>query len=73
LVIGHHPHWVQGQEEYKGKRIFYSLGNFVFDQMWSEKTKEGLAIRLTFDGDNLLKVEEFPVKIEDFGQPTLID
>jgi poly-gamma-glutamate synthesis protein (capsule biosynthesis protein) len=53
LVIGHHPHWVQGQEEYKGKRIFYSLGNFVFDQMWSEKTKEGLAIRLTFDGDNL--------------------
>jgi len=73
LVIGHHPHWVQGQEEYKGKRIFYSLGNFVFDQMWSEKTKEGLAIRLTFDGGNLLKVEEFLVKIEDFGQPTLID
>ena len=29
LVIGHHPHVLQGVEEYKGKLIFYSLGNFV--------------------------------------------
>ncbi|MEK7167577.1 MAG: CapA family protein, partial [Patescibacteria group bacterium] len=31
LVIGHHPHWVQLFEKYKGKPIFYSLGNLVFD------------------------------------------
>lgn len=30
LVLGHHPHVVQGIENYKGKRIVYSLGNFVF-------------------------------------------
>lgn len=30
LVLGHHPHVLQGVEEYKGKRIVYSLGNFVF-------------------------------------------
>lgn len=29
-VIAHHPHVVQGMEEYKGKPIFYSLGNFAF-------------------------------------------
>lgn len=30
LVIGHHPHVLQGIEEYKGKNIVYSLGNFCF-------------------------------------------
>ena len=30
LVVGHHPHVPQGYENYKGKYIFYSLGNFIF-------------------------------------------
>lgn len=30
LVLGHHPHVLQGIEEYKGKNIVYSLGNFCF-------------------------------------------
>ncbi|MBO8137551.1 MAG: CapA family protein [Desulfotomaculum sp.] len=30
LVLGHHPHVIQGIEKYKGKIIVYSLGNFVF-------------------------------------------
>ncbi|HQO27449.1 MAG TPA: CapA family protein [Candidatus Pacearchaeota archaeon] len=33
LVIGHHPHIIQPIEKYKHGYIFYSLGNFVFDQM----------------------------------------
>jgi len=44
LIIGHHPHVVQGVEEYKGKYIFYSLGNFIFDQYFSKGTQEGLAV-----------------------------
>jgi hypothetical protein len=32
LILGHHPHLLKGIEIYKGKAIFYSLGNFVFDQ-----------------------------------------
>ena len=47
MVIGAHPHWVQVKEEYRGKYIFYSLGNFVFDQEWSRDTKEGLALKIT--------------------------
>ncbi len=31
LIIGHHPHVPQGWEEYRGKMVFYSLGDFVFD------------------------------------------
>jgi poly-gamma-glutamate synthesis protein (capsule biosynthesis protein) len=45
LVIGAHPHWIQPVEQYKGKYIFYSLGNFVFDAD-HEDTREGLAIRV---------------------------
>lgn len=38
LIIGMHPHVLQGYEEYKGKYIFYSLGNFVFDMAWEPTT-----------------------------------
>ncbi len=67
FVIGHHPHVVQSFEEYNGKFIFYSLGNFVFDQYWSTDTQEELAlgIDLSHDG-NVLKtvVNLFPMKSE---------
>lgn len=44
LIIGAHPHVVQEIEEYKGKLIFYSLGNFIFDQYFSKETQESLAV-----------------------------
>lgn len=47
IVIGHHSHWIQTIEEYQGKYIFYSLGNFIFDQNWSQETMEGLALKIT--------------------------
>jgi poly-gamma-glutamate synthesis protein (capsule biosynthesis protein) len=50
IVVGHHPHVVQGMESYKGRPIFYSLGNFIFDQMFSPDTQEGLALALSVDG-----------------------
>ncbi len=49
VIIGHHPHVVQGLEIYQGKPIFYSLGNFIFDQYFSAETQEGLAVGLTVD------------------------
>ncbi len=45
LVIGAHPHWIQTMEQYQGKYIFYSLGNFVFDAN-REDTSQGLALRV---------------------------
>ena len=72
LVIGNHPHWIQPVEIYKDKLITYAHGNFVFDQMWSEKTKEGVIGKYTFYDNRLIDVEFIPVKIIDFGQPQLI-
>ncbi len=71
LVIGHHPHVVQGIEEYKGKLIFYSLGNFVFDQYFSKETQESLAVGLDVYPQKLI-FRLFPIK-SHLAQPSLMD
>lgn len=58
VIIGHHPHVIQNYEVYKGKPIFYSLGNFIFDQYFSAETQEGLAIALDIDWENNLEKNE---------------
>ena len=69
LVIGEHPHWVQTVEQYKGKWIFYSLGNLVFDQMWSTETKQGLTLLITYKNSQIKKILLQPVIIEDYSTP----
>lgn len=69
IVVGHHPHWIQTEEIYLGKPIYYSLGNLVFDQMWSEETRLGEILRVTYQDGKLVKKEVFPIKIFDYGQP----
>lgn len=69
LVLGHHPHVLQKVEEYKGKYIFYSLGNFVFDQKWSRATREGLLAKIFISADGVEKIECLPVYINDGNQP----
>jgi len=71
LVLGHHPHVVQTIEKYKNKYIFYSLGNFIFDQMWSQETREGLIIKLIFEKYKNIKFSIIPIIIEDYSQPRL--
>lgn len=51
LVIGHHPHVVQEAEIYKNKPIFYSLGNFIFDQYFSRETQTGISVVLKYSKD----------------------
>ncbi len=69
LVLGSHPHWLQGFEFYRGKPMFYSLGNFAFDQEWSLETKQGVILRLHFSGARLLTFSLEPVMIEDYHRP----
>ncbi len=53
LIVGMHPHVLQGYEVYKGKHIFYSLGNFVFNMAW-EPTR--YSIILNVDVENNFKI-----------------
>jgi poly-gamma-glutamate synthesis protein (capsule biosynthesis protein) len=69
IVIGNHPHWYQGIEVYHGKLITYAHGNFVFDQMWSEQTREGVIGTYTFYGTKLVAASWKAVRSYDYGQP----
>jgi len=73
LVIGNHPHWVQPVEIYKDRLITYAHGNFIFDQMWSRETRQGVVGRYTFYGTHLIRVDYRPVLIEDYAQPQFLD
>lgn len=55
LVIGHHPHVLQGMEIYQNRNIFYSLGNFVFGGNAEVRALECLVaqVTLTFDADGV--------------------
>jgi poly-gamma-glutamate synthesis protein (capsule biosynthesis protein) len=73
LVIGNHPHWAGAMETYKGRPIWYALGNLVFDQTWSEYTMEGLTLELTFSGRDLVQARMRPHLILDRAQPNFLD
>lgn len=70
-IIGHHPHVVQNIEIYKNKLIFYSLGNFIFDQYFSKETQEGLAVGIEIY-NNRIRYRLFPIKIHQ-SQPSLMN
>lgn len=48
LVLGHHPHILQGIERYKGRYIVYSLGNFCFGGNSNPKDKDTMIFQQTF-------------------------
>ncbi|MFW6134802.1 MAG: AmmeMemoRadiSam system protein B [Elusimicrobiota bacterium] len=70
VIVGHHPHVVQEIELIQDKPVFYSLGNFIFDQPFMPETKEGLAVGLTISSDKLT-FRLFPIKNQK-GQPILM-
>lgn len=71
LVVGHHPHWPQIFDFYQEKPIIYSLGNFVFDQMWSKETRQGLLLKVIWQ-DGIKSLELIPSKIYDYGQVRIL-
>ena len=73
IVIGNHPHWYQGIEVYHGRLITYAHGNFIFDQMWSEETREGVIGTYTFFGTRLVAASWKAVRIYDYGQPVFMN
>jgi poly-gamma-glutamate capsule biosynthesis protein CapA/YwtB (metallophosphatase superfamily) len=65
LIIGTHPHTVQGFEWLEGKPVFWSLGNYVFSGMdGTDGGEEGLLIRLGYAGKTLVYFEPVPVQLK---------
>ena len=71
MVIGMHPHVLQGYEQYQGKYIFYSLGNFVFDMAW-EPTKYGAIVNVDLSEETVCPKVEY-IRINDEFEPQIID
>jgi poly-gamma-glutamate synthesis protein (capsule biosynthesis protein) len=69
LIIGHHPHVVQGIEKYKNGWIAYSLGNFVFDQNFSEETMKGLMVKAIIRNKKLVDFKPIKISISKTFQP----
>ena len=72
LIVGMHPHVLQGYEDYKHARIYYSLGNFVFD-MPSEACRYGAIVGLDFDENNIPTYTEKYVEIDKKGFPIIVE
>jgi len=72
LIVGGHPHVVQNIEQYNGKLIFYSLGNFIFDQYFSKETQESLALGLETHKDKKV-FTLYPIENNASYQPKLMN
>jgi poly-gamma-glutamate capsule biosynthesis protein CapA/YwtB (metallophosphatase superfamily) len=73
LVLGSHSHVFGAIEEIDGVPVLYSMGNFIFDQPWSEPTLESLLTEATFQGDRLVQLRLHPYVIVDRAQPNFLD
>jgi len=78
-ILGSGTHWASGMsitkpDPKKGYQLAVtSHGNFLFGQMWSRQTQEGLIYDVTFRGKTLVQVRVHPYTVVEGGQPNLID
>lgn len=72
LIIGSHPHVVTGTEVIDGKTVYYSLGNFIFDQYFEPAVREGLVVTTVFDPTtNSFTFTDTPVRLDQDGTTSL--
>lgn len=71
IVIGHHPHVVQPIEKYGNGWIAYSLGNFIFDQSFSENTMKGIILNVSIEDKKIQGVESQDIKMNKDFQPEI--
>jgi poly-gamma-glutamate synthesis protein (capsule biosynthesis protein) len=64
LVVGGHPHWVQGLDRVGQSVVAHSLGNFVFDMDFMTETQQGVVLAATFWGRRLKAVDLVPYRMD---------
>ncbi len=72
IILGHHPHTIQGIERYKHGLIAYSLGNFQFDPKVSyTKINCSMILTCNFNRESLADYEIVPIVIDQNAVPAL--
>ncbi len=64
VVLGHHPHVLQGIERYKDGIIFYSLGNFAFGS-YSQNATRSIVAQVSIQDARLTEVRLFPTNVNN--------
>ena len=74
-VIGSHPHIVLPKEYIGNTLVYYSLGNFIFDQYWNADVSRGLTVLLHIPSelDSKISVTEYPVILQTDGRTCLAE
>jgi poly-gamma-glutamate synthesis protein (capsule biosynthesis protein) len=72
LILGHHPHVIQGIERYQQGVIAYSLGNFVFD-MWQREVRQTMILKCELTPGRKIDYEIIPVEINLQWQPEIVE
>ena len=72
LVVGGHPHWVQGVSTIGGALVAQSLGNFVFDMDFMAETMVGVVLETTWWGDRLVAAELAPYRMDASFTPRFV-
>jgi poly-gamma-glutamate synthesis protein (capsule biosynthesis protein) len=70
LIVGHHPHVLQGIEKYKSKVIAYSLGNFIFGGN-SRKTYDTAVLKIELEKGKDIKASVIPIEV-NYWQPHML-
>lgn len=85
LIIGHHPHIIQGYEKYKDGVVLYSLGNVcdsdlewqggdkVYRSRLKEADRESILAKIRFSETSILDMEFLPTWLSDSGQPEIAE
>jgi poly-gamma-glutamate synthesis protein (capsule biosynthesis protein) len=63
-VLGHHPHVLQPIEIYRGRPVFYSLGNFAFGSL-SESATHSIAAEIVFRGTIPVQINLYPLNVRN--------
>lgn len=71
LVVTNHAHIVQGYHYMGDVPVFYSLGNFVFDQIWARDHQQGAILKVVFYETKVVSFEFFPTIVEQDGTVSL--
>lgn len=69
LVVGHHPHILQGVEVYKGKAIFYSLADFTFHMPSTNHSKESIIVHCQIRDKKIRGISFLPIFINEQDEP----
>ena len=71
LIIGSHPHVVQNNDQVDDTLIYYSLGNFVFDQYFSDAVRCGEIIKIKFSKNSITPIESRRIFLNGDGRTKL--